>query len=650
MVPRTMLLRYAGLLLLLLAPNAVGSHTKIAAPARASANDNRTSAGVLRGGVLTIGLVAQQAAWYPEAEDGPFKVVEAFGEPGAAPHIPAPLMRVPLGTTIDATITNTLADTLVVLGLPGRYDTLRIASNASRKVRFTPRAVGSFLYAGSIKDTGEFRFGGTHGQLVGALIVDPAGTATGTTSGTAAGAATRDRIFIATSWDPVPIAGNPYFLAMNGKSWPYTEKFVHTVGDTVRWRVLNAAEGSGAHHPMHLHGFYFRIGARGGWDSDTLYGAAQKRWVVTENLPGLASMSITWVPSRAGNWLFHCHNADHIAGRHRHVIAGTERPYPPAPVHDAKEHMEWDMAGLAHAIVVMPRKGALVPAGTGAAATGGATIKPPAPRRLRLLIQARAQHYGNGPGFGYVLQDGANEPAPDSIMIPGSALILRRDEPVEITVVNRLPVHTGVHWHGIELESFYDGVAGWSGFGDRVAPMIAPRDSFIVRFTPPRAGTFIYHAHVTDHVQLARGLYGALLVRAPDRPRVPDADHVMIIGFGRPDGKASLLLNGSNAPAPIARRRDGTQRIRIINISPENNAIVTLSADAVPVTWKAVAKDGFDLPAAQRRIQPARMQIFPGETYDFEFESSAPLIRVRVKNPSTSAGVDDISLELRVRR
>ena len=606
------------------------------APVRAIANDNRQSAGALRGDVLTIRLVAQQASWYPEAEDGPFKIVEAFGEADAAPSIPAPLMRVTLGTTIDATISNSLSDTLLVFGMPGRFDTLAIAPNGSRNVRFTPRTVGSFLYGAAGKDSGQVRLGGKYGQLVGALIVDPAQNASAQSPSRAT---PPDRIFIATGWDPVPIAGNPYFLAMNGKSWPYTEKFVHTVGDTVRWRVLNASEGTGGHHPMHLHGFYYRVDARGGWDRDTLYGGPQKRWVVTENLPALSSMSMTWIPARAGNWLFHCHNADHIAGTHRHVIAGTERPFPAVPTHDAKAHMEWDMSGLVNAITVLPRQGE----------TDVANVEPPDPRKLRLLIQRRMNYYGPGPGFGFVLHDGANEPAPDSIMIPGAPLVLRRDEPVQITVVNRLPTHSGVHWHGIELESFYDGVAGWSGFGNRVAPMIAPGDSFVVRMTPPRAGTFIYHAHVTDKVQLARGLYGALLVTAPGKPHASDADHVMIIGLGRPDGKASLLLNGSNAPAPMFRRGDGVQRIRVINISPENNADVSLSAGSTQLTWKAVAKDGFDLPAAQRRVQPARVRIFPGETYDFEFQSSAPVVNVRMKNPTAPAGVDDVTQQLRVR-
>jgi manganese oxidase len=591
------------------------------APVRAAANDNRLPAGVLRGGVLSVHLVARMVAWHPEAEDGPFKVVEAFGEAGRAPSIPGPLLRFPLGTTIDASITNALPDTLVVLGIRGRDDTLRIAPGESRRVRHAPRAAGSFLYRAGVVRDGAVRLSGTHGQLVGGLIVDP-GTA-----------APRDRVFITTGWDP-----NPYFLAINGKSWPFTEKFVHTVGDTVRWRVLNAGTGTGADHPMHLHGFYYRVDARGGWDADTLYDAARRRWVVTENLPGLSSMAMTWVPARPGNWLFHCHNADHIAGRHRHIIAGRTPPFPEPPMHDVREHAAWDMAGIATAITILPRAGEPV-----------ATARPRAERALRLLVQSRAAYYGRGPGFGYVLQEGAAEPAADSILIPGPRLVLRRDEPVAITVVNRLPTHTAVHWHGIELESYYDGMAGVSGTDDRPAPLIAPGDSFVVRFTPPRAGTFIYHAHVTDYLQIARGLYGALLVVPPGRPDTPETDHVMVVGFGRPNGRAGLLLNGSVAPAPVERRREGVQRLRVINIATENNVVLTLSAGSAPIRWTAVAKDGFDLPAGQRRALPASVRVFPGETYDFEFESADDVLTVRIKNPGVPAGVDDVSLQLRAR-
>ena len=49
---------------------------------------------------------------------------------------------------------------------------------------------------------------------------------------------------------------------------------------------------------------------------------------------------------------------------------------------------------------------------------------------------------------------------------PGPPLVLRRGEPVEITrseSPRRKP--TSIHWHGLEIESYYDGVHGWSGAG-----------------------------------------------------------------------------------------------------------------------------------------------------------------------------------------
>jgi FtsP/CotA-like multicopper oxidase with cupredoxin domain len=45
----------------------------------------------------------------------------------------------------------------------------------------------------------------------------------------------------------------------------------------------------------------------------------------------------------------------------------------------------------------------------------------------------------------------------------GPPIVLTRGQPVEIEVVNRVKDPTAIHWHGIELESYYDGVPGWSG-------------------------------------------------------------------------------------------------------------------------------------------------------------------------------------------
>ena len=103
-------------------------------------------------------------------------------------------------------------------------------------------------------------------------------------------------------------------------------------------------------------------------------------------------------------------------------------------------------------------------------------------------------------------------------------------EPVEITLMNRLDEPTAIHWHGMELESYYDGVHGWSGSRRRVTPIIEPGGSFVVRFTPPRAGTFIYHTHLHDYRQLSSGLYGPLIVTDAGETFDPATDHVIVIG------------------------------------------------------------------------------------------------------------------------
>ena len=159
------------------------------------------------------------------------------------------------------------------------------------------------------------------------------------------------------------------------------------------------------------------------------------------------------------------------------------------------------MTGLVMGILVRGRD---VPSGT---ATLNST-----PRQLTMVMRSEPRRFGDAPAFGFALAEGPRLPPPGPVPVPGPILVLRRGEPVEIAVVNQLPEATSIHWHGMELESYYDGVHGWSGTPGRLAPSVEPGASFVVRFTPPRAGTFIYHTHVHDNRQLTSGLYGALLV------------------------------------------------------------------------------------------------------------------------------------------
>ena len=566
------------------------------------ANANQVPAGKLRSGVLTLRLEAKNGVWYPEAEDGPGVPVQAFGEAGRPLENPGPLIRVPAGTEIHVAVRNGIPGVaLVVHGLQRRPatadDSLVVPSGAVREVRFAAGEPGTYFYWGTTTGAplGERRKADS--QLSGAFIVDQAGRP-----------APRDRVFvIGILLDTVQFVGSAErkereIATINGRSHPYTEPFTFTVGDTVRWRWINASDRG---HPMHLHGFYYRVDGRGDAARDTVYEEGEWRLVVTERMTSGSTMAMTWVPERPGNWIFHCHVLFHIAPNLRLVP-------PPAVAHAAA--ME-QMAGLVLALHVRPAPP------PGAAPSAAPAVEP---RQLRLLVQERPAVYGRDPGFGFVLQEGPAEPALDSVRIPGTPIVLTRGEPVRITVVNRLQEPTAVHWHGIELESYYDGVPGVSGEPGRLMPSIAPGDSFVAAFTPPRAGTFIYHTHIDDVRQIESGLYGPLIVLPPGRTYDSTTDHVLVIGLHEYADTFAVLLDGSTHPAPLEIRSGMPHRFRIVMIPSAGSADVMLFSDSSLVTWRAVAKDGADLPPGQATWRPARQRIAVGETYDFEFTPAAP--------------------------
>ena len=92
------------------------------------------------------------------------------------------------------------------------------------------------------------------------------------------------------------------FTALNGKSWPQTERLTYAKGDSVRWRLINASITS---HPMHLHGFFFRVDSHSNpiADADSIYSPAQRRMAVTESIGIGEAVSIVWSPDQPGGWI-----------------------------------------------------------------------------------------------------------------------------------------------------------------------------------------------------------------------------------------------------------------------------------------------------------------------------------------------------------
>jgi FtsP/CotA-like multicopper oxidase with cupredoxin domain len=578
-----------------------GDPAKPIAPQRINANDNRRPAGTLRDGKLELKLDVVEAAWFPEAETGPSVMMQAFAEVGRAPEIPGPMIRVPEGTEIHVTIHNSLPDSeVVVRGLHARPattdDVVRIPAGATREVTFHSGVPGTYYYwATSTNQTMTYRVG-KDSQLSGAIIVDPR-----------VGPASTDRTFVIGLYsdDPDSAAGrepHPREIAViNGKSWPHTERFTFTEGDTVAWRVISVTPGP---HPMHLHGFYFDVQRSGGEAADTALPASAVSRANTRLVQPGGTMAMRFVPNRRGNWLFHCHLALHVDGMSTLQNVLKRRPlHEMERDHEKTSHGVHEMAGLIIGIHVLPRDSA--PTAT----------NPLPPRNIRLLIQSGPRGYNSKPAIGFVLQNGA-EPKRDSVMLPGPTLFLEKGRPVRINLVNNLKSPTSVHWHGLEIDSYPDGVAGWSGTPGKIAPVIQPRDSFIAEFTPPRAGTFIYHSHVSELRQTNSGMYGAIIVTDSTHPFDPSIDRIVLVGGGGPGSvefRTTGMVNGTNAPR-LELEAGKTHRLHLIQIHPQAAGVFfKLGTDSTTARWTPVAKDGADLPPEQSMPKLASVMMGAGE-------------------------------------
>jgi FtsP/CotA-like multicopper oxidase with cupredoxin domain len=358
-------------------------------------------------------------------------------------------------------------------------------------------------------------------------------------------------------------------------------------------------------HPIHLHGFYFRLDAQGSGITDTAFAPARRRLAVTETVLPNGSFTMTWQPDRPGNWLLHCHLAFHVIPEAA-VLEPAPLEHGDALSHDADRHM----AGLILGITVPPSRGWREPDRSD-------------PERLTLLVQEGTRRGAAPRTMGYVLQRGGAPPW-DSIQVPGPTLVLTRGRPTDITVVNHLKEPTAVHWHGIELESYSDGVAGWSGMSRRVAPSIAPGDSFVARLTLPRAGTFIYHTHLGDLAQLTGGLYGAIIVLEPGERWDPRTDHVLVAGWDGDVRPRRLVVNGDSLPPPLELAAGQRHRFRLVNIGAAGFVRFSLRRDTSLVRWRPIAKDGADLPEEQRAERAATVRLNVGETFDAAFDASDP--------------------------
>lgn len=568
-------------------------------------NDNKRSAGFLQNGVLTINLEAREGMWFPETHEGEAIRVYAFAEKGKPLQLPGPVIRVPEGTIIKATIQNKLDTAMTLHGFCPRPavagDSIIIQPGATYEATFKAGQPGTYFYRASASN--EIWFFGlilphfTDSQLFGAFIIDPADKKPDP----------KERIMMISLWN-----NNIKFdstmneqVAINGLTWPFTERLTYKQGEEVNWKVINA---SNQQHPMHLHGFYYTVNSHGNLYKDSASDKESIHKAVTELLNPGETMSMQWVPERPGNWLFHCHTMFHI------LPESFLRKVPKMEEMDPKDlhsHVTSGMGGLIMGLTVLA-------SGKNWKLEKFDKIKE---RNLTLIIKEKPNWCDSATGNGFVLLEGDQTPD-ENVSIPGPSIILNKDEPVAIKVINKLKEATTVHWHGLEIESYFDGVSGWGNFKKMFAPIVQPGDSFVVHMRPPRSGTFIYHTHMHNK-QLFAGMYGALIVK--DMKENYDIDKNKVIIFGE-DNAGAVFVNGKKQPDTLYIKKGMSYRLRLINITAGWADIETsIMYNGKPVNWKPLAKDGADFPSYQQVIKPAEKQpVSIGQTLDFELIPREP--------------------------
>lgn len=235
---------------------------------------------------------------------------------------------------------------------------------------------------------------------------------------------------------------------------------------------------------------------------------------------------------------------------------------------------------------------------------------PPTRKEVHVALEARAATWEYSPGKSI-------EGWSYNGQFPGPTIEACVGDTLVVHFTNGLDEPTTVHWHGLRLTPDMDGT-------DDVHPAIQPGESFEYRFPLPDAGTFWYHSHVNETVQMERGLYGALIVRGDrvvvDAERVLELDDLLLDERGelasftgeqqRHDGRIGnvRLVNGRAEPE-LTMRAGQVERWRVVNASSAR--YINLSIGVRP--FQLIATDGGLIESA---VTMSELLLTPGERAD----------------------------------
>lgn len=167
---------------------------------------------------------------------------------------------------------------------------------------------------------------------------------------------------------------------------------------------------------------------------------------------------------------------------------------------------------------------------------------------------------------------------------PGPTIEVVEGDRVRIFVTNKLPEHTSIHWHGQRLPNGMDGVSGLTQIA------IAPGKTYVYEFEARRPGTFMYHPHADEMVQMAMGMMGFWVTHPKEsHPHIAEVDRDFVfllnsydIDPGSYTPKIMTMLdfnlwtwNSRAFPGidPLVVRTNDKVRIRVGNLTMTNHPI-----------------------------------------------------------------------------
>jgi FtsP/CotA-like multicopper oxidase with cupredoxin domain len=189
---------------------------------------------------------------------------------------------------------------------------------------------------------------------------------------------------------------------------------------------------------------------------------------------------------------------------------------------------------------------------------------------------------------------------------PGPVIRAELGQLVEVRLVNET-VRDGatLHWHGLDVPNAQDGVAGVT------QDAVPVGGSFTYRFRVEQAGTFWYHSHQVSHVQVQRGLFGALVVTPPGGVGATDALALSHLYGG------TRTVNGRSGETRVAAAPGERVRVRVVNT---DNA--PMSAWVPGSAFRLLAVDGTEV-HEPGEVRDVAVEVTGGARADLEVVAPA---------------------------